>query len=67
MDVKIKLRNPDFCDGCEHLRDLATIGGHKRCVLLKKNMLPQEDITYKHGTLPRPKECKDQYKAEKAG
>lgn len=59
--MKLDLRHKDFCDGCDQLTDLHTLGGHKRCKLYKKNMLPQEDIYLANkglGYLTRPEACK---------
>lgn len=65
--MKLKLRHPDFCDGCEQLIELNTLGGHKRCKLLKKNMLPQQDAYIANrglGHLPRPDICKKENEVE---
>lgn len=59
--MKIILRHQDFCDGCDQLTDLHTLGGHKKCKVYKKNMLSQEDIFLANrglGSLARPENCK---------
>ena len=58
--MKLKLRHQDFCDGCEQLIDLHTMGQHKRCKPYKKNMLPQRDIYIAKrglGEFPRMEIC----------
>lgn len=58
--MKLKLRHPDFCDGCEQLLELNTLAQHKRCKLYKKNMLPRQDVYIAnsgHGYLPRLEVC----------
>lgn len=59
--MKLKLKHQDFCDGCEQLEDLPTLGQHKRCKFYKINMLPQEDTFFANrglGYLARPEKCK---------
>lgn len=63
MSLKLKLQNPDSCDGCSHLKDLSTLGGHKQCDVYKKNMLPLDDVSMavkKRGRIERPQICKDE-------
>lgn len=58
----MKLKNPKSCDGCEHLKPLKTLGGHMRCEIYKKNMLPVDDMTMavnKAGRVERPQVCID--------
>ena len=67
MAVKLTLKNKNYCDGCAQLTDLHTLGGHKRCKLYKKNMLPQEDIFIANkglGYLSRLDVCKEENEAE---
>ena len=35
--------NKGFCEGCEHLQDLGTLGGHHKCSLYKRVMVPDFD------------------------
>jgi hypothetical protein len=65
IEQKLILKNPNSCDGCEHLKKLATIGGHVRCEVYKKNMLPLDDISMsikKVGRVERPQVCIDSEK-----
>lgn len=65
--MKLKLRNKEFCDGCDQLIELNTLAQHKRCKPYNKIMLPREDmfITNKGlGYLPRPDVCKKENEAE---
>ncbi|MCK4817153.1 hypothetical protein KA005_15390, partial [bacterium] len=70
MSLKLKLKNPDSCDGCEQLKNLATLGGHKQCKHYKINMLPLDDVTVMLrkqegkdcGKVPRPQICKSENK-----
>ena len=58
--MKLKLKHKDFCDGCEQLYELHTLAGHKRCVVYKINMLPQEGNLVENrglGYLKRPDIC----------
>ena len=41
--MKLKLRNKNYCDGCDQLVELKTIGGHKRCNIYRTVLLPNED------------------------
>ena len=64
--MKIKIRNANYCDGCEQLTDLHTLAGHKRCKVYKKNMLPQEDVFISNrgiGLFPRLESCKKENEA----
>lgn len=70
--MKIKLRNSNSCDGCNHLKKLATLGGHMQCDIYKKNMLPLDDVTVMlrrqdgkdTGRIERPQICKKENEAE---
>jgi hypothetical protein len=64
--MKLTLRHKDFCDGCEHLYDLHTLGQHKRCREYKKNFLPDESlfIATKQGYIKRPEICLKENEAE---
>ena len=65
--MKIKLRNKDFCDGCEQLEDLGTIGGHKRCKIYKKTLLPKEEVflaSRGQGYIKRLDNCKKENEVE---
>ena len=72
--MKLKLRNLNSCDGCEQLKSLGTLAGHKQCRLYKKNMLPMDDVTAmlrkqeskgeEVGQIVRPQICKDENEAE---
>jgi len=41
--MNLKLRNKNYCDSCEKLKELNTIGGHKRCEIYNKIMLSNEN------------------------
>ncbi len=61
MTEKPNPKHPGYCDGCGQLTELHTLGGHKRCKLLKKNLLPQDHILIASkgkGSIERPDECK---------
>jgi len=65
--MKLKLRYQDYCDGCENLKELNTIGGHKRCTLYKKNSLPKDDTfagTLGIGKIARLEICKKENEVE---
>lgn len=65
--MKIKLRNADFCDGCEHLVNLNTLGQHHRCKVYKRNMLAMDDIFFGSkgiGSFKRPEICKKENEVE---
>ncbi len=66
--MKLNLKNPNSCDGCPHLKELNTLGGHKQCVIYKLNMLPLDDVSWAirkkegkdTGKIERPQICKDE-------
>ena len=61
--MKLELKNPKSCDGCEHLKQLATLSQHVRCEYYKKNMLPLDDTTMaikRAGRVERLQVCKDE-------
>lgn len=61
--MKIKLRNKNFCDGCDKAKKLNTLGQHVKCAIYNKNMTPQDDVFLGSkglGYFPRPKNCKDE-------
>lgn len=65
--MKIKLKNPNSCDGCNQLEELNTLGQHKKCKLYGKVMLPMDDVSMaikKVGRLERPQVCKDENEVE---
>lgn len=65
--MKIKLRNIDFCDNCEQLKELNTLGQHKKCLVYGDVLLQQEDVFLNSkglGYLKRPRKCKDDNEAE---
>jgi len=67
--MKLKLRHKEYCDGCEQLHELHTLAGHKRCVVYKKNMLPQEGNFIENrglGYLKRPDICVKENEVEVA-
>lgn len=64
--LKLPLRHVNYCDGCGCLKDIGTLGGHKRCAEFKINMLPDAsvEITSKGlGQFMRPQICKDKNEA----
>ena len=42
--MKLSLNHWRFCEGCEHMIDLETLGGHYKCKLYKRVMLPDWDL-----------------------
>jgi hypothetical protein len=63
MSLTLNLKNPKSCDGCQFLKPLNTMGGHIRCEIYKKNMLPLDDVTMvikKVGKVERLQICKDE-------
>lgn len=60
---KLKLRNPNFCDGCEDLEILPVLSQMHRCKIYKINMLAQHDAFIANkgiGYYPRPEKCKEE-------
>jgi len=61
--VKVKLKNPDSCDGCKHLKLLLTLAGHRKCEIYNLVMLPMDDVEMAikkgAGRVERPKKCKE--------
>lgn len=65
--MKIKLRHMDFCDGCDNLKELNTIGGHMRCTIYGKNLLPSEEthlLSRGQGYIKRLEICKKENEVE---
>lgn len=66
--MKLSLKNPHSCDGCPHLKNLGTLGGHQQCETYKLNMLPIDDVSMvirrqegkDTGKIERPQICKDE-------
>ena len=60
MGIGDKLRHREYCDGCEKLGEMITIGGHRRCSIYKITMLEQHNVFIANkgvGSLPRPEKC----------
>lgn len=67
MSKKITIKHKDYCDGCSELENLNTLGGHKKCKVYKKVMLPSPSLEIESrglGTIKRPDECKVENVAE---
>lgn len=65
--MNIKLRHVDYCDGCNCLKDLGTLGGHKRCNVYGKTLLPSEEthlMSKGRGYIKRLEICKKENEAE---
>ncbi len=65
--MKIKLRHKDFCDSCEQLKDIGTLGGHKRCKIYSKTLLPKEEVFISskgQGYINRLDICKEENEVE---
>ena len=60
-----KLKNKHFCDGCDELKNLMTLGGHRRCNIYKIMMLEKFDAYLANkgaGSFPRPDICMEEDK-----
>ncbi|TSA28591.1 hypothetical protein D4R71_00365 [bacterium] len=65
--MKIKLRHKDFCDSCDHLTEQITLGGHKRCTIYGKILLPSEEthlMSKGQGYIKRLDICKEENEVE---
>ena len=59
----LKLKNKNFCDGCEHLKNLQTISQMHECKIYKIKMLAQYDAYIANkgfGYYPRPEKCQEE-------
>jgi len=65
--MKIKLRHKDYCDGCDKLTEQITLGGHRRCTVYGKTLLPSEEthiMSNGQGYIKRLDVCKDENETE---
>lgn len=65
--MNLKLRHEAYCDGCEQLKKLGTIGGHTRCDIYKRVMIPDDQLHLVNkglGYFQRPDICKEQNETE---
>ncbi len=63
-----KLRHKDFCDGCNQLVEIGTLGQHKRCDIFKDVLLPSEAThiaSHGVGYIARPDKCKEKFTKNK--
>jgi len=61
---ELMLRNKNFCDGCEHLKDCGVLGGLMRCEIYRNVRTPEhaEFLANKgSGYFPRPERCREDY------
>ena len=65
--VNITMPNVNYCDNCSALKEIGTLGGHKKCQVYDKVMLPRQDlqlISYGQGSMQRPVQCKEENTAK---
>lgn len=64
--MNITLRHKDFCDGCDQMTELNTLGQHKRCRVYRKNFLPKDEVFIANkglGYIERLEICKQENEA----
>lgn len=65
--LKLQLKDKDFCDGCKHLQELNTLGGHYKCAIYKIVMQPMDEVTHAavgKGYFERPDKCREEGEVE---
>ena len=67
MIKEAHMKASDYCDKCNKIQALNTLGQHKKCTVYDKIMTPQYDTIAMGnglGIFPKLKECKHEAKEE---